>query len=93
MKSIGLRIKEARQAKNLKQDEFAELIGLTKQELVTAIAEMKQKKQPNKEKAQSKSVWQTAISSVHGKPVLKRYNGNEEIVVLPSVVKGKNIYG
>ena len=27
MKSIGLRIKEARQAKNLKQDELAELIG------------------------------------------------------------------
>ena len=27
MKSIGLRIKEARQAKNLKQDEFAEMIG------------------------------------------------------------------
>ena len=27
MKSIGLRIKEARQAKNLKQDDFAELIG------------------------------------------------------------------
>lgn len=73
--------------------EFAELIGLTKQELITAIAEMKQKKQPNKEKAQSKSVWQTGISSVHGKPVLKRYNGNEETVVLPSVVKGKNIYG
>lgn len=71
--------------------EFAELIGLTKQELLTSIEELKPKKQAKTNKTQSSSVWQTG--TVEGKTVLKRYNGNEISVTLPSVVRGKAVFG
>ena len=36
-------------------------------------------------------MWQTG--TVEGKTVLKRYNGNEISVTLPSVVRGKAVFG